>query len=64
MTVDRLVELVIRSLTAEHEIADVQRGHTMPSDRHALVVVDRDGLRWRLWVDAEPWAAPACLRSR
>ena len=59
MTVERLVELVIRSLTAENDIADVHRGHTMHSDRQALVVVDRDGLRWRLWVAAEPWAAPA-----
>lgn len=59
MTVERLVELVVRSLTAENELADVHRGHTVHSDRVGVVVVAVDGSRWRLWVGKEPWAAPA-----
>lgn len=59
MTIERLIELVIRSLSAENELVDVHRGHTLHSDRVGLVVVDRDGVRWRLWVAKEPWAAPA-----
>ena len=42
MTVERLVELVIRSLIAENEIADVHCRHSSYSDRVSLVVVDRD----------------------
>ncbi|HEX6256093.1 MAG TPA: hypothetical protein VFZ70_09820 [Euzebyales bacterium] len=59
MTVERLVELVIRALTVEGEIAEVRRARTVHSDRVGLVVVDRDGDRWRLWVAVDPWAAPA-----
>ena len=59
MTVDRLVGLLIRSLTAEHEVADVHRSHTVYRDRVAVTVVDVDGDRWRLHVLREPWAAPA-----
>jgi hypothetical protein len=59
MTVDRLVELVIRSLSAKHEVADVYRGHSSYSDRVALVVVDRDDRRWRLLVMIEPSTASA-----
>jgi hypothetical protein len=55
VTVERLVELVIRSLTAEHEVADVHRGHSSYTDRVPLVVVDRDGARWRVLVMVEPW---------
>ena len=56
MTVERLVELVIRSLTAKNEIADVHRGHSSYIDRVPLVVVDRDDQRWRLLVMVEPWS--------
>lgn len=59
MTAARLVELLIRALTAENEIREVRRGHTLDRDRDALVVVDRDGLSWRIWVAREPWSAPA-----
>lgn len=59
MTAARLVELLIRALTIENEVAEVRRGHTMHTDRHAVIVVDRDGLSWRVWVAQEPWAAPA-----
>ena len=59
MTAERLVHLLIRALTVEAEVAEVRRAHTLHTDRHALVVVDRDGSKWRLWVAAEPWAAPA-----
>jgi hypothetical protein len=59
VTVDRLVELVIRSLTAENEIADVHRGHSSYTDRVPLVVVDRDDRRWRLLIMVDPWAVPA-----
>ena len=59
MTVERLVELVIRSLTAENEIVDVHRGHSSYTDRVPLVVVDRDDRRWRLLIMVEPWAVPA-----
>ena len=59
MTAARLVELLIRALNVEAEVAEVRRARTMHSDRRALVVVDRDGLRWRLWVATEPWSAPA-----
>ncbi|HEX6254379.1 MAG TPA: hypothetical protein VFZ70_01075 [Euzebyales bacterium] len=58
MTVTRLVELLIRSLSTEHEVADVRRAHTTYSDRVGVLVVDRDGLRWRLTVAREPWSAP------
>lgn len=44
MTIERLVELLIRALTAEHEVADVRRRHTVHTDRKAVLVVDHDGL--------------------
>ncbi|HSJ44307.1 MAG TPA: hypothetical protein VK923_06465 [Euzebyales bacterium] len=59
MTVEGLVELVIRSLAEEHDIVDVHLGHSSYPDRVPLVVVDRDARRWRLLVMVEPWAAPA-----
>lgn len=59
MSIDRLIELVVRALTAEHEIAEVRRAHTMHTDRVGLVIVDRDGQRWRAWLGEEPWSAPA-----
>lgn len=57
MTVDRLVELLVRALTVEHEVAEVRRARTVYRDRVGLVVVDVDGLRWRAWVAREPWSA-------
>ena len=59
MTVEGLVELVIRSLAEEHDIVDVHLGRSSYPDRVPLVVVDRDGDRWRVYVLREPWSAPA-----
>ena len=59
MNVERLVELVISALTAENQVADVHRSHTVYRDRVAVTVVDVDGDRWRLHILREPWAAPA-----
>ena len=59
VNVDRLVDLIIRSLTAENAIVDVHRSHTVYNDRVALSVVDTDGDRWRIHILREPWSAPA-----
>jgi hypothetical protein len=58
VNVERLVELVIRALTAENQIVDVHQPHRH-GDRVAVTVVDVDRDRWRLHVLREPWAAPA-----
>jgi hypothetical protein len=45
VTVERLVELIVRSLTAEHEVADLHRALTVHTDRVGLVVGAADGTR-------------------
>lgn len=42
VNVERLVELVIRALTAENQVGDVHRSHTVYRDRVAVTVVDVD----------------------
>jgi hypothetical protein len=59
VTLERLVELVVRSLTVEHEVADVQRGHATTPDTALLVVTAFDGGRWKLTASADPWSRPA-----
>jgi len=59
MTLERLVDLIIRSLSVEYEIQTVDRGHTSLVDHALVVVTDRRGGRWRLTASPEAWSRPS-----
>ena len=59
MTLERLVDLIIRSLTVEYEVRAVERSRTTLVDHALVVVTDRNGGRWRLTASPEPWSRPS-----
>lgn len=59
MTLERLVDLIVRSLSVEYEVQAVDRAHTTLVDHALVVVTDRRGGRWRLTASPEPWSRPS-----